>query len=155
MEQKYEGYYVTSCGRVWSYKHKRFLKPHKTTKRNYLQVRIWDYNKGKGVTKNIHRMVAECWIPNPENLPQVNHKDENQQNNAVPNLEWCSNLYNQRYGTVNSRRAEKCYKKVRCIETGEVFESCKATGVNPCSLSGHLHGRYKSAYGYHWEWVNE
>lgn len=53
-----------------------------------------------------------AFIPNPDNLPQVNHKDEDKQNNNVLNLEWCSNLYNMRYGTGRKRAAEHCCKPV-------------------------------------------
>jgi len=51
----------------------------------------------------IHRLVAEAFIPNPDNLPEVNHKDENKMNNCVDNLEWCTTRYNLNYGTRNER----------------------------------------------------
>lgn len=155
MGQKYEGYYVTPCGRIWSYLSNKWIKPHKSSKRNYLQVHIW--NNGKHTCKNIHRLVAETWLPNPENLPQVNHKDENQQNNCVSNLEWCTNWYNQHYGTVNIRRAEHNKKSIKCIETGEIFDSLKSAaltfGINSSALCNHLSGRYTTCCNYHWEYV--
>ena len=54
----------------------------------------------------IHRLVAQSFIPNPLNLPQVNHKDEDKTNNMVDNLEWCDAKYNMNYGTINRRRGE-------------------------------------------------
>ena len=61
-----------------------------------------------GVRKRmyVHRLVAQAFIPNPNNLPQVNHKDENKLNNCVSNLEWCTHAYNQRYGTKNERMVQ-------------------------------------------------
>ena len=108
----YEGHYaITSCGRVWSYKRNRFLKPS-TDKYGYLHVVL--YKNGKGKHKFIHQLVAEAYIPNPNNLPQVNHKDEVRTHNWINNLEWCDVTYNNNYGTRNAKIA----KKVICLETG-------------------------------------
>lgn len=106
-----ELYQVSNLGRVKSldrvisnrnYKGK-LLKSSKT-KGGYLQVSLWKENKLKRCY--IHRLVAEAFLPNPLNLPCVNHKDENKTNNHVENLEWCSYEYNNRYGT----RTEKITK---------------------------------------------
>ena len=84
----YEGLYaVTSCGKVWSYKSKKFLKPGKR-RDGYLHVSL--YKGGEGKLYYIHRLVAEAYLPNPNGLQQVNHKDENRENNALQNLEWCT-----------------------------------------------------------------
>ena len=66
--------------------------------------------RGKTKTFKIHRLVASAFIPNPNNLPQVNHKDENKQNNHAENLEWCDCAYNVNYGTANERRVETIKK---------------------------------------------
>ena len=96
----YEGLYaITSCGRVWSYRRKKFLKPGNS--RGYLTVTLC--KEGQQKTYSIHRLVAEAYIPNPEGLPQVNHKDECKTNNCINNLEWCDGVYNVNYGTRNLR----------------------------------------------------
>lgn len=110
----YEGLYeVSSYGRVRSVD--RYVKSksksyrlHKgkvlicsITKYGYVRCNI----KVNGVTRSyfVHRLVAEVFIPNPYNLPQVNHKDEDKTNNMVDNLEWCDSKYNMSYGTRQER----------------------------------------------------
>lgn len=82
----------------------RYVEP-KPDKRNYRYVSLRD--KDGNVTKiSIHRLIATVFIPNPDNLPIVNHKDENPGNNRADNLEWCTNEYNLNYGTAPKRRGE-------------------------------------------------
>lgn len=95
-------YAVSNKGNVKSKRNNIILKPHIDSKnKGYLQVAL-SYN---GVKKyySIHRLVAQTFIPNPNNYPCVNHKDENPNNNAVENLEWCTYSYNLSYGTRISR----------------------------------------------------
>ena len=104
----YEGHYqVSNWGRVKSIKFgkEKILKLIKD-KDGYLQVTLCKNNIKK--VYKVHRLVAEAFIDNPDNLPQVNHKDENKTNNNVENLEWCTNEYNINYGT----RTERCSKPV-------------------------------------------
>ena len=70
----------------------------------YLMITLC--KEGKRYDKVIHRLVAESFLDNPENLPQVNHKDEDKHNNCAENLEWCSAEYNTNYGTRNERMAK-------------------------------------------------
>lgn len=102
--QGYENKYaITSCGKVWSYKSKRFLIPH-ADKDGYLTV---DLRKdGKRKAMKIHRLVAMAYIPNPEQKPQVNHLDENKQNNALNNLSWATGKENANYGNRNKKISE-------------------------------------------------
>lgn len=101
-------------------------KGHST---NYNVVSL--YKDGKGHTKTIHRLVAEAFIPNPDNLPCINHKDEDGTNNLPNNLEWCTKQYNTNYGTAQERRTEKI------------------KGV----LSACIAGKRKTTGGFMWEMV--
>ena len=71
----------------------------------YKTVRLW--KDGKYYNKYIHRLIAEAFIPNPEQLPFINHKDEDGTNNFIENLEWCTSAYNSNYGTARKRQAKK------------------------------------------------
>ena len=94
-------YEVSNTGKVRSlnYENMKIVRELKQCKhrKGYLLVLL--YSNGKGKLVKVHRLVAEAFIPNPNNLPQVNHKDEDKTNNNVDNLEWCTNKYNANYGT--------------------------------------------------------
>ena len=86
-------------------------------------------HKGKQKMVTVHKLVAEAFILNPDNLPCINHKDENKYNNCVNNLEWCTYKYNNNYGTLRTRSAisninnPKVAKRIKCIETGVIYPS--------------------------------
>lgn len=105
----YESLYeVSSLGRV------RSLNYHRG---NYVRVLnqylcagyyyVGLYSNGKLKRHRVHRLVAEAFIPNPDNLPCVNHRDENKLNNSSLNLEWCDHKYNNNYGTARQRMIDK------------------------------------------------
>lgn len=99
----YEGLYeVSNLGRVRSFKWGReeIRKLH-ITKKGYLEVGLC--KEGKQKMFKVHRLVAQAFIPNPEGLPVINHRDENPKNNKVDNLEWCTYKYNSNYGTCKER----------------------------------------------------
>ena len=156
--KNYEGLYaITSCGKVWSYKSKRFLRPFSNTK-GYLQVELHKDCKKKKYL--IHRLVTEAYLPNPENLPQVNHKDENKANNCLQNLEWCDPKYNANYGTRNKKVSNKLKKPIlQYTLDGEFVREwpCAADVGKKASrnISNCLKGRQKTACGYIWKYKNE
>jgi hypothetical protein len=85
------------------------LKPS-TSKTGYLLAQLVVAETGKQKTFYIHRLVAEAFIPNPDNLPEVNHKNEDKKDNRVENLEWCTQKYNSNYGTGRQRARETAIK---------------------------------------------
>ena len=96
----YEGIYeADSDGSIWSIRHPRTgnRKQLKVllNKKGYPQVRL--YKNKKSSMFRTHRIIAELFIPNPDSLPQVNHKDGNKQNNSVDNLEWITNSRNVKH----------------------------------------------------------
>lgn len=151
-----ELYQVNELGQIWSIKNKKYLK-QTLCKNGYLYVGL---HKNK-IRKNIlvHRIVAEAFIPNPNNLPEVNHKDENPQNNSVNNLEWCDSRYNKNYGTSIQRRKEKLSKKVyQYTLDGElVREWISATeagrnGFSQSNINNCCLGKAKTYKGFRWSY---
>lgn len=89
-----DNYCISKNGNVYSYYTNKILK-QRNNKKGYPSVHLTI--NGKGISKVVHRLVAKTFIPNPYNLPQVNHIDGNKENNSVENLEWCTNEYNMRH----------------------------------------------------------
>ena len=113
-------------GNVVSYKTKT-LKPL-SRKDGYLKVNLY---LADGMSQqSIHRLVAICFLPNPQNLPEVNHLDNNRGNNILTNLEWCSRLDNNRHAVKQSRNFIPCHNRL----TEEVVDRIKQ--MNSIGLSG-------------------
>lgn len=157
-------YYISNFGRVYSTSRcvqfgarKRYTKPQilRTFQKpnGYLTVNICKQKR------YIHRLVAETFIENPMNYPQVNHKDENKANNTVENLEWCDAIYNVNYGTGLKRGIKTRMERYAVInlETGEIYscpmEAYRITGIHNDSISRVCKNKSKTAGGYHWEYV--
>lgn len=152
--------YVSTCGNG-----KRLIKPqilkHFYCPGGYLQVNLWKNNKSK--TTMIHRLVAKTFIDNPNNLPEVNHKDEDKANNNVENLEWCTSKYNANYGTRNKRMVEKKKKKPVYMmdKTGNVIkrfnslgDASRETGQDISAIIRVCKGKQKTSMGYKWTYVD-
>lgn len=172
-EDKYE---ISNMGRVKSLQREvrgisncKRIFPSKILKQSnngygYYIVNLCKNNKPK--ISYVHRLVAQAFIPNPDNLPEVNHKDENKANNCVDNLEWCTSKYNANYGTRNerftSKKREKYSKMVvkknledKTIEIIPMYEAVKQKGVHYASLIRTCKGLNKTCAGYKWEYYNE
>ena len=156
----YEGLYeVSDKGRVRSIKFgkERILKPLRNTC-GYLQVQLW--KNGEQKMYLVHRLVAQTFTPNPDNLTEVNHKDEDKDNNSVQNLEWCDRKYNINYGNRNQMVSIKLSKPIlQYTKSGEFVREWKSTHDVERNL-GYFHnfisyccnGKLKSAYGYVWKY---
>lgn len=147
----YEGLYaVTSCGKVWSYKSNKFLAPNRNNN-GYCQVSLM--KNGKRKVCYIHRLVAQAFLPNPNNLPEVNHKDECKENNCLANLEWCDRAYNLAYGT----RTKRTRKPIYCVELDRTFEgvnaAAKELNLSQGNISNVCHGKLNTTGGYHFKFV--
>lgn len=169
--ENYEGYYqVSNLGRIRSldrttknsngvsiFRKGRILKPTKCSN-GYLEAMF--YKDGARKVLLIHRLVAKYFIENPDNLPEVNHKDETRDNNSVDNLEWCNKSYNNTYNNKHIKIGEKRRGvklnisdevrrkmvesriggnntnavRIKCLETGEEFE-CALDACNKYDIS--------------------
>ena len=95
--ENHPSYFISNFGRVFSKKSNKVMKNRVVSKNGYQQITL------DNSQLLVHRLVAQAFIPNPNNLPCVNHKDENPGNNDFRNLEWCTYKYNSNYGTVKQR----------------------------------------------------
>lgn len=136
-------YSASNTGKIRNDKTGRILKPRKT-KRGYCNVTI------DGKCYRTHRVIAEVFIPNPHNLPQVNHKDENKSNNSVDNLEWCDARYNKTYSAgvqviqINPTNGE-------IIKTySSLTQAAETVGVCRHNIRKCINGKQKIAGGFKW-----
>lgn len=149
----FKGYEVSSLGRVRSWRITgRGRKPPQEAAlkafsrcRKYLQVRMTS-DEGVKKTCKVHRLVAIAFLPNPRNLPQVNHKDENPENNEVTNLEWCTSEYNQIYsfGEAISVVSPDGIK----ISGESIRQLSRKTGLDAAALYRLKSGEYKNTKGW-------
>ena len=155
-EDKYK---ISNLGRVKSLKGKplkgKILSIYKD-KFGYVCVRLSKDNIQR--TYRVHRLVAYAFLPNPNNYPEVNHKDEDRTNNCVNNLEWCSVSYNRNYGT--RTMAPNLKRGVKCITTNKEFDSIgdaaiyyntSKSGIIAC-CKGQFHHSGKLPNGTKLEW---
>lgn len=175
----YEGIYkISNLGRIKSLEkikycgHKnskpqiikeRLIKPNKETKYakdgniQYIRYRVKLYKDNKSKTYTLARLVAEAFIPNPNNLDTVDHIDKDTSNNRVSNLRWLSREDNSKDHRIDNRNT---VRKIRCIEKDIIFNSIREASkfINICEQAigkaANPKDRHKTAGGYHWEYIN-
>ena len=144
----YPNYYITSFGRVWSnYNGGHWLKPsiNKSQYHNRLYVSL-----GRGNKKYIHQLVAQAFIPNPDNLSEVDHIDTDETNNHVENLRWVTHQQNME-NTITQNKIKKntgYYCEIEEIATGKLFigysAAAKYFGVHEETIRNHVKGKVKN-----------
>jgi len=162
----YEGrYYVSNLGRVKN-SYGKVLRPDTRPKTGYRYIILCN---GTGTFHaNIHRLVAQAFIPNPENLPIINHKNENPADNRAENLEWCTQSYNVRV----SSKHQKTYRAIIQKDLNgnfvarhkSIHEAARAMNrpdiaTHICRCAQAYSGvekwkKHKSVHGYIWEYEN-
>lgn len=159
--EDYEGLYqVSNLGRVKRVTTNSILKPLKH-QQGYLRVRLSKNNIA--FTKTIHRLVAQAFIPNPDNKPEVNHIDEDKTNNNINNLEWSTRKDNLNYGTRNKRMSKTKSIPIIAtnINTGEVTEfygvreCARQLGLHSSNIANTLKNRSKQTGGYTFKYKEE
>lgn len=170
--QGYEGLYqISNLGNVKSVKrivkrgtnfkpvNERILKAGDNDGYKYIILS----KSGKTKTGWIHRLVAQAFIPNPDNLPCINHKDENPSNNAVDNLEWCNYSYNNSYNDMRIKAAIPRRKAIlQYNKDGEFIrewsharEASEELGINKRAIYECCKGRSRTAGGFIWKRVED
>ncbi|MBR3467176.1 MAG: hypothetical protein IKH15_08170 [Bacteroidales bacterium] len=157
-------YFVTRDGRIFKTRNRRNAK-----KRNVREVKQSDNGDGylrfshDGKKVRSHRFIAEAFISNPDNLPQINHRDEHHStpnSNSPLNLEWCDAAYNNNYGTRNERAAKAKSKKIYQYSLDGTFirewpslrEVQRLLGWSFQNISKCCLGERKTAYGFKWSY---
>lgn len=134
-------YWVTVDGFIWNDKSKKYLKPYKD-KDGYsiIDLRISNIR----YTKKVHRLVSEMFIPNNNNLREINHLDGDKSNNSISNLEWCDRSSNMKHAFKNGLLNVK-FHPVYDISTGKFYNSIKEAsemlGINYGKLKKYLSGK--------------
>ena len=146
-------------GRVQSRRIKGCILRFETNNTGYLAVQL--LNSGKRKRFLVHRLVAEAFVPNPNNLPEVNHKDECKTNNCADNLEWCNGKYNSNFGTGKWRMSYGRRKRVEQLTLdgqhvayySGAREAARLTGFKQGNISSVCRGEKPQMYGYKWKYV--
>ena len=156
----FEGLYqISSWGRVKSLKNgKEKILRSGVDGGGYLYVVLYKDRKYKNY--KVHRLVANAFIPNPDNLPVINHIDECKTNNFVGNLEWCSYSYNNSYNCAAKKRGEKLSKQVgqysldgELLKVWTSLNEAERNGFNEGNICSCCKGKRKTHGGFIWKYI--
>jgi hypothetical protein len=159
----YDGLYtVSNLGRVCSHHRNkpRMLRP-RTNNKGYSLVNL--SKNGILKTFKVHVLVAKHFLPNPNGLTEINHKDEDKSNNRADNLEWCTRSYNVNYGSRNAKQRAKVSKAVICFDRNgnpiagydSITRASREFGISTQHISACCKKKYPYAGGYIWRYLTE
>ena len=158
--KNFNNYCVNKIGQIKNIKTNKILRLN-TDKDGYKTVML--YNNKKFKRFKVHRLVAEAFIPNINNLPLINHKNEIKDDNRVENLEFCDYKYNSNYGNCIEKSASKRRKSViqysKDMKIIKIWESAskveKELNIYATKITACCNGKRKSAGGYIWKKVGD
>lgn len=149
----FPNYSVTKSGDVYNLKGQKLKQ--EITRKGYARVSLSN-DRVKHKRMSVHRLVAEAFIKNPANLPQVDHLDENKLNNSASNLKWSTPLDNLNHSRVIEKASMAKHHKVRCKTTGKVYDSmndaCDELGLHHSNLVACCNKRRRRCGGLEWEY---
>ena len=163
----YENYEISNLGNVrrinkdFRCKKYKYLIP-KLEKNGYLRIGLSKNNKTKFYS--IHRLVAQAFVPNINNYPIVNHKDENKENNNVTNLEWCNHKYNSNYGSAKIKMSNSAKKRkvnqydmnMNLLNTfNSIKEASDKTKSNRRWISQCCKKKYLTCNNFYWRYADK
>lgn len=158
-------YYIFKDGRIFSYRSMKFIKPH-IARNGYINICLHGMSSQKNFS--IHRLIAQAFIPNPENKPEVNHIDGNRSNNKISNLEWCTRSENGLHAYAVNKRSHPmtgllginnkkskivyAYKNGVCVDAFfGLSDAQRKTGISSGHISQACNGIRNTARGYVWK----
>lgn len=140
-------YYITTFGRVWSTNSNKWLKPTIQARGNHKRAYV---SLGKGNKHYIHRLVAEAFIPNPDNLSEVDHIDTNGTNNHIDNLRWVTHTQNLDNPISKEKVKQNTgyYIEIEELDTGNLYigyeDAASKTGYSKTTINNHVLGKVKN-----------
>ena len=138
--------------KIVAHRKEKPLKHHLRGKGKLLYPAVALSKDGTTKSYSVHRLVAEAFIPNPDNLPEVNHKDENPLNCRAENLEWCDRQYNIEYS--KAKRVCQYLNGEKIAEYKSIAFASQITGIGRTSINNALSGWSETAGGYEWKYCD-
>lgn len=141
-----------SC-EIVAHRKAKTIKPYLRGRNSLMYPAVTLSKNGESKAYSLHRIVAEAFIPNPDCMPEVNHKDENPMNCRVENLEWCDHQYNVEYSKAKSVAQYLDGEKIAVYKS--IVHASRITGISRTSINNALRGWSFTAGGYEWRYCKD